>query len=136
MHSTALGKAILANLPEFQLNELIQLHGLSRHNSNTIHSEEQLRDHLRTIRYRGFALDNEEDQLGYRHVASPIFNQASHVVGAVDVAGTRDQVSGENLADLADLVKDAGAGISSIRGTGIHSISDSRDEIRNLKFGV
>jgi len=105
IHAAALGKAILANLPASQADQIINIHGLCRHNSHTIYSYDLLKKHLQSIRYRGFAFDNEEDELGFRHVASPVFSRDHSVSAAVDVRGTTDQISSENLAHLAGLVK-------------------------------
>jgi DNA-binding IclR family transcriptional regulator len=81
---------------------------------NTISSFEQLKEHLKTIRYRGFAFDNEEDEIGFRHVASPVLLGDGSVAAAVGVTGRIDQISSENLAYLADLVKQGAARISQL----------------------
>jgi len=112
MHASALGKAILAFLPDSQAERFIRTHGLPRYNDNTIFSHNQLREHLKLIRYRGFAFDNEEAELGFRRVASPIFLGGGSVAAAVDVTGTTEQISSENLPSLADLVKREAAEIS------------------------
>jgi IclR family acetate operon transcriptional repressor len=105
MHATAMGKAVLAFLPEGEMERIIRSHGMQRFNANTIVSLAQLKRHLQEIRYRGFACDNEESELGVRSVAAPVFDRFASAAGAVSVAGTTEQITSNNLTGLAEKVK-------------------------------
>lgn len=112
IHCTGVGKALLAHLPEDEVERLIRERGLPRHNENTIVSPKRLREELRRIRERGYSLDDEEDEIGLRCLGAPIFDHRGHVVASVSVAGTIAQITGENMAELAEAVKEAAAAIS------------------------
>jgi DNA-binding IclR family transcriptional regulator len=115
MHASALGKVILAFLPEPEVNRIINTHGLCRYNTNTISSASYLKEHLKMIRHRGFAFDNEEEELGFRHVAAPVFFGNHRVVtAAVDLTGTTKHITPENLPALADLAKQGADSISQL----------------------
>src|SRR5438445_7680184 len=62
LHCTAVGKALAAYLPEEQLDALLREQGLLRHNDNTICSVSRLKREFATIRGRGYALDDEEEE--------------------------------------------------------------------------
>jgi DNA-binding IclR family transcriptional regulator len=112
-HCTGLGKALIANLPEHQLNDLLK-RGLPRHNENTIASPKRLKDDLAQAVKRGYAIDDEEDEIGLRCIGVPVFNHAKSVIAAISIAGTTSQITGENVSDLARKVKEAAASISQL----------------------
>lgn len=99
-HCTALGKALVAHFDEIQLMELIQAHGLPRHNHNTIVSAREIAEELALTRQRGFALDDEEDLIGYRCVAAPVLGPAEEPVAAISLMGTTGQIHDNNAFEL------------------------------------
>ena len=97
LHSTGLGKAILAHLPEQRLDEIVDRHGLRRETPNTITSRDALDRELETIRERGYAFDREEYLAGLRCVAAPILDENEEVLGAISVSGPTNRFKGEYL---------------------------------------
>lgn len=69
VHSTALGQAIAAALPEAQLVSLLQRTGLPRRTASTIINIPAFVKHLELIRRHGFALDDQENDIEGRCVA-------------------------------------------------------------------
>jgi len=86
-HSSAVGKVLLSDLPEESLQGLIREKGLARRTENTIADPDRLKDHLKAIRRRGYAIDDEENEKGIRCVAAPIQNEAGKVIAAISVSG-------------------------------------------------
>jgi DNA-binding IclR family transcriptional regulator len=115
-HCTGLGKAMAAFLPEDVVDRMIAAHGLPRHNENTIVSVRKLKQELARIRRSGFALDDEEDEIGLRCIGAPIFDRDAQVIAAVSIAGTTAEIHAENVSLLAGLVKAAGIQISTAVG--------------------
>lgn len=115
-HCTSTGKALIAFLPETELDRLIREHGLPRHNENTIGRARRLKEHLAQVRSLGYAVDDEEDELGFRCVGSPIFDSSGYVIAAVSVCGTTEQIRPENLPTLAAEVKLTASQISRVLG--------------------
>lgn len=99
LHCTALGKVILANLPDERVEEVVNRHGLPERTPNTITDEQTLREELAAIRERGYAFDDEERLLGLRCVAAPVARNEDDVVGAVSVSGPTSRVKGERFTD-------------------------------------
>lgn len=105
LHCTALGKALIADLAEEDLDRLLQRQTLLRHNENTIVSPRKLKENLAHVRRQGFSLDDEEEEIGSRCIGAPIHGMGGRVEAAISIAGTVTQVDGERLAVLAVDVK-------------------------------
>lgn len=107
MHSSSLGKAILAHLPAERVDSIIDSNGLPKRTENTITDPEELWDELETIRDQEYAQNDGESTKGLRAVASPIFSD-SDICGAICVAGTRSHIDGEYFeSELPARVRDA-----------------------------
>ena len=111
-HCTAMGKAMIANLPGEELDQLIKKHGLPRHNDNTIASPRKLLQELDKIRNLQWALSDEEYAIGLRCIAAPIFDQRGRAFAALSVSGTVSQITGDNCAFFAEKAKQTASTIS------------------------
>lgn len=105
IHCTGLGKALSAFLPEAEINAIIQAHGFGRHNENTICSPRRFREELERVARMGYAIDDEEDELGMRCVGVPIFGFGGRPMAAVSVAGTISDIVTENIGYLVTELK-------------------------------
>jgi DNA-binding IclR family transcriptional regulator len=99
LHSTGLGKAILAHLPEEQVDSILGDRPLENCTENTITDKERLKTQFEEIRERGVAFDHEERLPGLRCVAAPILSTNGRVLGAVSVSGPSNRVQGEYLQE-------------------------------------
>lgn len=106
MHSTSLGKAILAHLPEARVESILHERGLPQQTENTITDRGELRDTLAEIRDRGYALDDEENLDGLRCVAAPVRGDGT-VLGAVSITGPTRRFTHDRLKnELANTVRE------------------------------
>lgn len=85
-HCSAVGKVMLAYLPEEKLVEIVSDKGMPRRTENTITDIEELKDHLQHIREQGYALDDEENEKGIKCVAAPIQDQSGKVIAAISIS--------------------------------------------------
>ncbi|RDI70010.1 HTH-type transcriptional regulator XacR [Halopelagius longus] len=97
LHTTALGKAILAHLPESRVEEIIEQHGLERKTPRSIGTREELYDAIDDIRERGYAIDDGERLEGLRCVAAPVKTSSDKVLGAISVSAPASRVSDDHL---------------------------------------
>jgi DNA-binding IclR family transcriptional regulator len=108
LHTCALGKAILAHLPETRLAEILDRRGLPERTRNTVTDEGALREELREIRRRGVAYDTEERAEHVRCVAAPIRSDRQEVLGAVSVTGPTSRMKDDRLeSEIIEEVKHA-----------------------------
>jgi len=113
LHTTALGKALLAHLLERRVDEIIDRHGLPALTENTVTEREALEKKLEQIREDGVAYDDEERVKGLRCVAVPIVSRDEIVEGAISVSGPTNRLQGERyrtelpeqLKDVANLIE-------------------------------
>ncbi|WP_380678221.1 IclR family transcriptional regulator [Salinigranum sp. GCM10025319] len=99
LHSTALGKAILAFMPRERVEEIVDRHGLEQPTPKTVSSREELYDDLEEIRESRYALDDEERLKGLRCVAAPILSNDDRVLGAVSVSGPSNRIRGDRFRE-------------------------------------
>jgi len=116
LHCTGLGKALIAHLPEERVDELLREHGLPRHNDNTIASAKRLKQDLAKAAELGYAIDDEEDEIGLRCIGAPVFDHTGAAIAAISVAGTTAQITAENVREIARHVKNTAAAISRVLG--------------------
>jgi IclR family pca regulon transcriptional regulator len=98
-YCTAMGKLLLANLPEDEQGELIADVKLTKRGPNTITSKKALLDELDEIQAAGFAVNDEELAPEVYAIAAPVRNEARDVVAAVNLAAHTSMIS---LAELVD----------------------------------
>ena len=89
LHSTALGKAIAAFLPELLLKGVLERKGMIPLTPHTITEREDLYRELRSIRQDFVAVDDEETAVGALCFATPVFDSKSAVKGALSVSGPK-----------------------------------------------
>ena len=71
-HATAIGKAILAALPPDRREALLPPEPYPAHTANTITTRRELTRELTSVRSRGYAVDNQEEEIGAACLAAPI----------------------------------------------------------------
>lgn len=107
MHCTGVGKLMLTNYSDAELEHYIEEKGLPRFTSRTLCTREDLVAELNNIRQRGYAYDNEECELGVRCVAVPARDYTGRVSYCLSVTGpcTRltDHKIQTNLSYMCDM---------------------------------
>jgi DNA-binding IclR family transcriptional regulator len=104
-HCSASGKVVLAYLKEEDVDAILRNKGLTRYTVHTHTQIAELKNDLRRVRQRGYALDEQELECGLNGVAAPVFLPGMRVVGAVGIAGPAQRFQGRNLAEKIGLVK-------------------------------
>jgi DNA-binding IclR family transcriptional regulator len=104
LHSTSLGKTILAHRPPEEIDDTVDRLDLTGYTPETITDPDALREELETIRERGYGIDNEENIEGLRCVAAPVRTDQK-VLGAISISGpssrfTTDRLHGELSEDV------------------------------------
>ena len=87
MHCTGSGKVFLCEYDAEKLSDYIREKGLPRLTANTITSEEVLEYDLQKVRARGYALDDEECEIGMRCMSAPIRDTSGRAIAALSLSG-------------------------------------------------
>jgi IclR family transcriptional regulator, acetate operon repressor len=106
LHATGVGKAMLATLPHKEVMSLIQKNGLPRLTENTITTPKLFLDDLKKTKEQGYAVDDEEQSLGLRCIASCIYDERSEPIAAVSISGPTVRITKKRLPALSRHVID------------------------------
>ena len=112
VHTTAIGKALVAYLPQEEIVKILKTHGLEKKTRKSISSSEKFLREAAKVRQFGFAVDNEENSVGVRCIAAPIFDSQGNVVAAIGTSSTILQIDDENLSKFVDQVKQSANRVS------------------------
>jgi IclR family transcriptional regulator, pca regulon regulatory protein len=98
-YCTAMGKLLLANLPEPEQRELFSSMKLTKRGPNTITSKKALREELDAVHAEAFAVNDEELSAELFSIAAPVRNESGEVVAAVNMAADSSIISLEEMVD-------------------------------------
>ncbi|MCE1252288.1 MAG: IclR family transcriptional regulator [Anaerolineae bacterium] len=112
VHSTALGKAILSFLPTQELEGLLKNYKFFPVTPHTIINKKEFEKDLVDIHQRGYAIDEEENELGGRCIAAPIFNHEGYPVAALSVSVPIQRFPLERVSEYGAKIKEAADKIS------------------------
>jgi IclR family transcriptional regulator, pca regulon regulatory protein len=90
---TSMGRVLLANLPPQQLEPLLQRIDFVRCTDRTVTSVDKLRQILQGVRTAGYAIVDQELELGLRSMAVPIQNPSGQVVAAINVGAHAQRIT-------------------------------------------
>lgn len=118
MHSSGIGKALLAWYPPEKVAGILSRRGLEKFTTLTLTSESALLRDLARTRERGFSIDDQERAEGMRCVAAPVFNAHGEPVAGLSISGPAFRMGlsdanrfGAVVRAAADRVTEATGGI-------------------------
>ena len=112
LHSTGVGKALLAQLPDEEALGVVRRAGMPSFTGTTITSEEALLAELRATRTRGFSVDDGEQEVGVRCVAVPVGDVGGPA--AVSVSGPDSRVTRSAVPTLVPLLRRASGQLQAV----------------------
>jgi IclR family transcriptional regulator, pca regulon regulatory protein len=92
-YCTSMGRVLLAYLPTDQLEQYLTKAVLTPHTNRTITSVEKLRLALRNVRRTGYALVDQEYEVGLRSMAVPVYAHSGRVVATLNLSGNAPRLS-------------------------------------------
>lgn len=116
-HATSMGKVLLAHLPKEELKRYFASVGRESLTVNTVTGERALRAVLDKVRNNGWAVADEELELGVRSAAAPLFGRDGAARAAINVSAHAARVSlGQLKRDYLPVLLEAARGISEALG--------------------
>ena len=113
-HCTAVGKALLARVPEEHVRALPARNGMPRRTDSTLTDPDAYLDELARVAERGWALDDGEQEVGVRCVAVAVVG--SPVALALSVSGPAPRMTAELVDRAVPLLQDVSAGLAADLG--------------------
>jgi DNA-binding IclR family transcriptional regulator len=112
VHATSVGKALVAHIPQERLEKILTERGMEKRTPKTITTVPRLLKDLEKVREQGYAVDDEENNIGARCVGAPIFNQDGVIEASLGLSGTINQVNPHTMPRIVEALKDAARHIS------------------------
>jgi IclR family transcriptional regulator, KDG regulon repressor len=122
LYCTAVGKVMLAYMPEDERDRILPQLAIERKTPNTVGNLQELSAELSRIRRNGYACDLEEHELHIRCVAAPIWDHSGGVNASLSITAPTVRMSVTRLRQLAPLIQTAGLQIS--QELGYHAKKD------------
>jgi DNA-binding IclR family transcriptional regulator len=99
LHQLAAGKAMLAALPDDEVDRIVARRGLPGRTPNTITDEQALFEELETIRDRGYAFNRSESIEGLNAVGAAFRDEDGWPLGALSISGPANRLQGDLLEE-------------------------------------
>lgn len=112
LHCTGVGKALLGQLADSRVREIVRRAGLRPQTEHTLVTETSLLADLALVRSRGYALDEQEREVGVRCVAVPVGPEPMSWM-AVSVSGPVTRMTDELVERAVPLLHEAGRQLTS-----------------------
>ena len=112
MHCTGLGKALLAAHDDETVKQMVGSGSLPTKTACSIDSYEKLVEELKTIRKRGYAIDNMENELNIVCLAAPIYDRTDKPVAAISIRSLASDIDAAKIEKLSELVTHSALEIS------------------------
>lgn len=104
-YCSSMGKCLMACLSGEELDQTLDCCDFVRHTPHTICDRDQLKAQLRQVRQQGWAMDDEEYQLGHRCIGAPVFDYRGAAIAAVSASGPITQLTDERIPTVAREVR-------------------------------
>jgi IclR family acetate operon transcriptional repressor len=116
LHCTAVGKVMLAFMPQEEQDRLLPQLDVKRLTPNSVGNLQELRTELYRVRKNGYACDLEEHELHIRCVAAPIWDHTGSVQSSLSITAPTFRMPVTRLRQLAPVIQAAGLKISAELG--------------------
>ena len=77
-----------------------------RATDNTITTPKMFKKFLASVREMGFAIEDEEEEVGVRCLGAPIFNDRGEVIAALSVTGVRNDLHSMHFQEIGSVLKE------------------------------
>jgi len=112
IHTTAIGKLLLAYLPEEEQDKILESIDLVKLTDATMVDKKLIKENLKVIKERGYATDEGETHEDLNGIAAPIKNSTGDVVAAIHLMGENSRTSPQEFFQFASFLKEKALFIS------------------------
>lgn len=116
LHSSAIGKAMLANLPPDEVRAILGRTGMPAVTPTTITDPDTLLAHLDVVREQGCAVDDEENETNTRCVAAAVIDHRGLTIGGLSVSGLAFEMDRDRVDQLRPVVRRAARAVTTALG--------------------
>ena len=115
-YSCSLGKCLLSNYSSQQVRKIMVNCSFIRFTKKTLGSVDQLIADLDKVRSRGWAIDDEEAEVGHRCIGAPIYDYRGDIIAAISASGPTSLLTKDRIEPVAEYVRKQALEISKSMG--------------------
>ncbi|MGN0658966.1 MAG: IclR family transcriptional regulator [Emergencia sp.] len=115
-YSCSLGKCLLSNYSSDQVRRIMANCSFIRFTPKTLGSVDELIADLDLVRKRGWAIDDEEAEIGHRCIGAPIYDYRGDIIAAISASGPTSTLTVDRIQPVADYVRKQALEISRSMG--------------------
>jgi DNA-binding IclR family transcriptional regulator len=115
-YCTAVGKAMLSELPEAEIIAIVRKSGLKAITPKTITTLARLKSELKAVRGRGYAIDDEEKEDGLRCVGAAVRAHSRKLSAAMSISGPAFRMTRERIPEIGQALMEAADHLSTELG--------------------
>ncbi|WP_027554788.1 IclR family transcriptional regulator [Bradyrhizobium sp. Cp5.3] len=116
MVTSGVGKAVLATYSDEDVGAIIRHHGMPRLTEKSIVRPSDLFRELGRIREQGYAIDDEEAQMGLRCVAAVVYDDRAEPLAAISVSGMTSRITDDRLPEIGRIVRETAMELTAALG--------------------
>lgn len=120
LHTSGIGKALLAQMPRNQVEKIMRKAGLPSFTPKSLSTPDDLFADLEKTVQRGWAIDDEERNIGMRCLAAPVWNEHGEAVAGISVSGPTERLNDERIGEFGPSVKRAAEKLTEAIGGAVH----------------
>ena len=115
-YSCSLGKCLLSNFSANQIRKIMANCSFMRFTKKTLGSVDELLADLDKVRSRGWAIDDEEAEIGHRCIGAPIYDYRGDIIAAISASGPTSILTEDRIESVAQYVRKQALEISKSMG--------------------
>ena len=112
LYCCGVGKVFMSVFSAEELDSYLSATEFQSYTPHTIVDRERMRREMALIREQGYAIDDQEKEMGVRCVAAPIWGRGNQIIASLSISGATQRVSEDRISELAAMVVECGARIS------------------------
>lgn len=106
-YCSSIGKCLLSGLSRDELDDILDEYEFKKYTDNTITDRRTFIKHLREVRMNGWAMDNEEFEIGHRCIGATVYDYKGIPVAAISASGSTSQLTEDKIEETVIKVKEA-----------------------------
>jgi IclR family transcriptional regulator, KDG regulon repressor len=116
IHTTAIGKILVAYLPEKEILHILEMRGMEKKTKKSIVNPHKFLQELEKVRKYGYAIDDEENAENVRCLAAPIYDSNNKIIAALGTSTIINQLDQALLPKIIEMVKNSAQKVSQSLG--------------------
>jgi IclR family transcriptional regulator, KDG regulon repressor len=116
LYCTGVGKILLAGMTSAELSKYFRTEKIKAYTNKTIVDPENLKKQIQLIKLEGFAIDDEEYEVGVRNIAAPVKDFSGKTAAAIGVLAPSLRLTKTRIREITPLIKACSSNISEALG--------------------